>query len=140
MIIIACLDDNMGMLFNGRRQSRDRAVVEDMITVSKGKVLYMKEYSYKLFLDMEADNVVVISDFPQQAKKGEYCFVEDCSLAVHNEKIEKLILYRWNRKYPADFYFDIALNKGWHLTETEDLMGTSHEKITKEIYLNEKTI
>ena len=33
MKIIVCLDDNNGMLFNNRRQSRDKTVVEDIISV-----------------------------------------------------------------------------------------------------------
>ena len=31
MKIIACLDDNNGLLFNNRRQSRDRVVIEDIL-------------------------------------------------------------------------------------------------------------
>ena len=30
MNIIVCLDDNLGMLFNKRRQSKDRRVLEDI--------------------------------------------------------------------------------------------------------------
>ena len=134
MIVIVCVDDSMGMLFNRRRQSRDRAVVEDILSVSKGNRLYMKEYSYPLFQELDVDHVTVASDFLDKAKEGEYCFVEDTGAADCREKIEQLILYRWNRKYPADLYLDLDLKKGWHLSRSEEFAGTSHEKITKEVY------
>lgn len=134
MIVIVWLDDSKGMMFNHRRQSRDQAVIEDMVLASRGSRLYMKEYSYKLFADLGLDNVVISSDFLQQAGEGEYCFVEDMSVLAFGEKIEQLIIYKWNRKYPADFYFDITLEKGWELSEIKELVGTSHENIKKETY------
>lgn len=44
-------------------------------------------------------------------------------------------LFRWNRVYPADQYFDRSLlTCGWTLRETEEFPGFSHAKITKEVY------
>ena len=44
-------------------------------------------------------------------------------------------MYRWNRVYPADTYFDIDLVKeGFVLRDTRELEGNSHEKITKETF------
>ena len=36
MKIIVCLDDNSGMMFNRRRQSRDRVVIDDIIACAQG--------------------------------------------------------------------------------------------------------
>ncbi len=42
---------------------------------------------------------------------------------------------KWNRTYPSDLYFDINVqNEQWELIESEEFQGSSHEKITKEIY------
>lgn len=130
-----CLDDNNGMMFNHRRQSRDKAVLEHIAFDCKGSNLYMNEYSYKLFADMDMENVVVEPDFIQQAGKGDYCFVEGPNVFPSKADIEKLIIYRWNRKYPADLYFELSLDKEWKLLESKEFQGTSHEKITKEIYV-----
>lgn len=135
MNVILCLDDNNGMMFNHRRQSRDKEVLKDIILISRNSRLYMNEYSYKLFKDLSIQNVLVSSEFLQQANEGEYCFVEDRNVLPFCDKIEKLIIYRWNRKYPADFYFDIVLDEVWELTEIKESTGTSHEKIKKEIYI-----
>lgn len=35
MNVIVCVDDNNGMLFNKRRQSRDKAVIDKIINITK---------------------------------------------------------------------------------------------------------
>jgi hypothetical protein len=134
MIVIICIDDNFGMMFNHRRQSKDRILLEDMIDYSKEKNLYMNEYSYKLFSGFNPENLIVDNEFLDNAGTGEYCFVEDSSLLPYERQIETLIIYKWNRRYPADYYLDIPLEDRWKIKDTEDFKGSSHEKITKEIY------
>ena len=57
------------------------------------------------------------------------------SINNYIEKIDNIIIYKWNRIYPSDLYFDIDIKNGqWKLIETEEFQGSSHEKITKEIY------
>ena len=47
--------------------------------------------------------------------------------------IESVVLYKWNRVYPADQYFTMDLSD-WKLVETAEFAGSSHEKITEESY------
>ncbi len=49
MKLIVCLDDKNGMMFNNRRQSRDKILIENMLELCKDKKLYTSEYSSKLF-------------------------------------------------------------------------------------------
>ena len=51
MNVILCLDDNNGMLFNNRRQSRDEKVIEKILEITKNKRLWVNKYSYSLFSD-----------------------------------------------------------------------------------------
>lgn len=71
-----------------------------------------------------------INDFVQT---GDYCWVEDKHLAPYADKLEQVVTFKWNRKYPGDFYFDLPLEQ-WSLVSTEEFSGSSHEKITKEVY------
>ncbi len=127
MKLIVCLDDNKGMMFNKRRQSRDRVLIENVLELCKGEKLYVNEYSSKLF----PENSVEIFDDIENVG-NEYCFAEN--FTVNEENVEEIIVYKWNRLYPADAYFNIDL-AGWRLTETVDFEGSSHEKITREIYV-----
>lgn len=133
MILIACVDDNLGMLFNNRRQSMDSVLRGRILTMCAGKKLWMNAYSRKQF-NTDAEGITVDENFMAKAGSGDYCFNENCSAAEYVNKFEKIILYKWNRVYPADLYFDIDL-KNWHLKESNDFAGSSHDKITEEVYV-----
>lgn len=133
MIVIVCLDDKKGMMFNHRRQSRDQAVTERILKRGKGKKLWMNAYSGKLYGSLEGMDAIVEDDFLSLAGRREFCLVESESLAPFAEKIEKIIIYWWNRTYPADCYLDLDLSQ-WERTERNEFQGSSHEKITEEIY------
>ncbi len=127
MKLIVCLDDNNGMMFNKRRQSRDRVLVENVLEFCKGEKLYTNEYSAKLF----PENTVEMFESIDNIEEG-YCFAEN--FTVNEEYVEEIIVYKWNRLYPADTYFNIEPEK-WNLVETVEFEGSSHEKITRERYV-----
>ena len=60
--------------------------------------------------------------------------VEDKDVVPYESRIEEVILCHWNRDYPADMYFKMALGS-WKLAETQEYAGSSHEKITEERYV-----
>ncbi len=133
MKIIVCLDDNNGMAFNGRRQSRDKTVRADMLALAGGR-LRMSPYSARQFTEtptawLAADN------FWQNAGPDDYCFFETEDPAPWASAADEIVIYHWHRVYPADVTFTVPLSEdGWKLTETTDLRGTSHETITREVY------
>ena len=135
MKVVVCLDDRLGMTFGGRRQSRDRVLIADLCRdVSKGERLLASEYSSILFDGMEV-RPIYCEDFLNIAEKGDVCFVEDRALAPFIDRIDSLVIYRWNRHYPSDMTFDIDPDReGFELVKICEFAGSSHEKITKEIY------
>ena len=51
-------------------------------------------------------------------------------------KVTELVIYRWNRHYPSDIRWEPDLKAmGFVLQETGEFPGTSHEKITREVYV-----
>lgn len=135
MIAIICVDDNLGMMFNNRRQSQDKILRERIKEISKDSRLLMNSYSIKQFDEEDKKNIIEDENFAINAQKGDFTFFENISPKGYEKEIEKIILYRWNRKYPADFYFDIELKDGWKLNDSYDFEGFSHEKITEEVYV-----
>ena len=132
MIVIVCIDDNNGMMFNNRRQSQDAILREDILALARDGQLRMNAYSKKQFPGESP--VRIQADFLEKAEPGDFCFVEDRDIGPYEDRIEKLILYRWNRKYPADTFFTLDLRE-WRLEESVEFAGSSHEKITREIYV-----
>lgn len=134
MKLIVCLDDNGGMMFNNRRQSRDRILIEDIIRMTNGSRLYIAEYSKILFEGNDA-NILIDDCMLDVACEGDFCFVENKPLSDRANEAEEIIIYRWNRRYPYDLVFDVDLEKeGFALIASYEFAGYSHEKITKEIY------
>ena len=132
MRVAVCIDDFGGMTFNGRRQSRDRELTADLVREAGEGKLRISPFSADLF---EADAVAVSADFLAEAAEAELCFLEDQPLLPHLDRVDELILYRWNRRYPRDLLFDVdPVAAGLRLVEQTEFRGYSHEKITKERY------
>lgn len=132
MILAACVDDNLGMMFNNRRQSQDREVRRQLLEEAGERPLWMNAYSAKQFDGPEG--IRIHEDFLEEARPGDWCFIENVSAEGREALIERIVLFKWNRVYPADRYFSLSL-EGWRLTERTDFKGYSHETITKEVYV-----
>lgn len=129
MQVIITVENRNGMLFNHRRVSRDQKVSERILAYCQEKELWMNAYSAKLFENNQ--QVRVSETFLEQ--KDAICFVEDQDVTPYLPEIDTIILFRWNRDYPADFFFDVDLSE-WNLIHQEEFTGKSHEKITMEVY------
>ena len=134
MNIIVCVDDTGGMLFNGRRQSKDRILRAQAHLLAGGGPLWMNSYSAKQFAE-DGIPVVVDEAFLEHAPEDTWCFVENVDITPFAYSIQKVALYRWNRQYPADIKFPHALFEGrWKQVSTREFAGNSHDQITEEVY------
>lgn len=132
MRIFVCVDDEGGMTFMGRRVTRDRIVTED-IAKSAGEGLAVFPYSERLFKDLGYSPRTLSSD--EEAVGCDSLFIEDRSVKKFLDKVDTLIIYRWNRLYPSDKKIDFLPEEvGFSLIESVDIVGKSHEKITKEVF------
>ena len=138
MIVFTAVDDTNGMLFNKRRQSQDSVLREHMLTLCGENPLFVTPYTAKQFSAEQQARLRIEENPLEAAAKGDFCFIETLPLMPYAEKIEKVCLYKWNRRYPADFFFDLPLSApAWKLEETEEFAGTSHDTITKEVFIHE---
>ena len=134
MKLIVCVDDRMGMMFNKRRQSKDAKVREDILSMLEaGKRLFVSPYTAKQFLPEEQEKLYVSETFLLEATGDDICFIEDSDSSELVDKVESIILYRWNRHYPSDQYFTLDLSK-YELIASCDFVGNSHPEMWKEEY------
>lgn len=133
MRVIVCLDDNGGMLFNNRRQSRDKVLLADIMEELGDKKLNISPFSQMLFSEY-GDKIIVEEDFLNKASPESVCFAENCSFSEFSEKISEVTVYKWNRVYPTDFKCDIDFSK-FKIADKKDFKGHSHDKITKISYI-----
>lgn len=131
MKLIFCIDDKKGMMFFGKRQSQDSVLREWILNHTAGSKLWMSSYSAKQFKDLTG--YIVDDDYSTKATVGDYCFIEDKGYSL--DDVTEIILCHWNRKYQADKVFDIDLKaEGFKRTDSIDIKGSSHDKITIETY------
>lgn len=134
MIIIACVDDDMGMSFNNRRLSKDKVVTKHIVNLVSNQKIWINNFSKDLFEDYNLDNLIIDDEFINKIGNEDYCFIENILPTEIENKADKIIIYNWNRKYPADLYFNINLDN-WILEKETDFIGNSHDKITQKIYV-----
>lgn len=131
MILIMCLDPKNGLMFNNRRQSFDRCVQKMILEHAVNRSFVVAQYSKKKFPN--ADAVEKLSDTIDGV-----CFAETEELALSSAQFaDKIIVYRWDKTYPADTYFPMDLLEEYSLLETLEFEGYSHECITEEIYVRD---
>lgn len=137
MIVIACVDNTMGMLFNKRRQSKDIKVIEHIINGfgrRVGNKFFVDSYSETLFKGIPYFIYEVNENALDVAGEDDVCFIEKQHISRYLNDINAVVLYKWNRNYPSDKYFDLDLTQ-YRRVSVREFMGKSHDKITEEIYV-----
>ncbi len=130
MRVAICVDKSGGIAFGGKRQSRDRVLNQKLLALlQEGEFLYINSYSAPLF--EPSQNIVCCEDYLAVAKSNDICFTEAQDL--DHTIIDELILFCWNRQYPADMFF-LFNEKEFEKISTENFEGSSHKKITMTIY------
>jgi hypothetical protein len=94
-----------------------------------GNSLFASEYSVKLF-----DGISDVQICDDAGKlEDQYYFTEREMPDVDEENISEVVLYHWNREYPADVFFNLDLSK-FQLKDTREFVGKSHECIKREVW------
>jgi hypothetical protein len=113
------------MMFNHRRCSRDRAVIADILSMYPPADLCVSTYSAPLF-----EGARIVCDSAEA--KNSVLFLEDLPLLPAIDQAQKLIIYRFDRTYPADVRLESP--QGFSLAESSTYSDFSHDKITREVY------
>lgn len=132
MIVAVCVDDKLGILFNKRRQSKDRELRKDLLSLTD-QTLWVNEYTAKQFTEDEKMWLNINENYLDEIGEDDLCFVENLPIADYEDKITKLIVYHWNRVYPSDVRLPFDLTN-WELESEYEFKGYSHDKITRRIY------
>ena len=134
MNICAIIDERGGMSFFGKRQSRDKLLVERLLSHTEYKKIYISPYSEPLFSEYQDERVCVTESFPSDEEDA-LCFFELDDISKFDERISSILLYKWNRHYPSDKHFPYDPNeRGYTLLSSADFKGSSHDNITEEIW------
>ena len=138
MILIACVDQKNGMTLNGRRQTNDRAVRRLILKEAYPKKIIMAPSCATQFNKREQRWILCRANPMESASEGSYCMIETEQASSYVDRIERIVLYRWNTVYPADVFFDLPLHMEWDLISQVMFDGFSHPDVVQEIYIRRK--
>ena len=134
MTVAVATDPRGGMLFLGRRVSRDREIIADLATLTDRPILchpFSEKYLRTTPLAFRADEECL-----EHAEAEDVCFVESLPLAPHKERIDRLIVYDFGETYPFDFALDLdPQTAGLRLAEEREIVGHSHKTIIRKVYI-----
>ncbi len=129
MTVIVCIDTGRGMTFFGKRQSTDSVLRERILALSGGGGLVVSPYTASQFTKNDS---VTVSDV---APADGVWFAEEVDPAPFAERIDTLVIYRWNRAYPREMKLTLdPYDAGMRLCSIADFKGSSHDRITEEIW------
>ena len=135
MTVVVCTDTRGGMLFAGRRQSRDRVMLADLAALVGDGRLWCRPFSEKLLVGAGLTPTVA-EDCPSLAGAEDTVFIEAPPLTPYLPTISRLIVYSWCEAYPYDAALDLVPTAlGFTCVETAEFEGNSHKKIRKEVYV-----
>ncbi len=138
MNMIVCIDDEGGILFNHRRVSKDRLLMQWIAEHVRGNPIWASPYSKELFAGCEpTPKLMLAEDYLKKGaeEKEAYCFVEDDGMKPFLAKTKRILLCKWNRRYPSDVKFPLDSLKNFTLKNTWEFPGSSHEKIRVEEWI-----
>ena len=128
MKIVVCISNNNGMMFNHRRQSKDKNLTKKILEMTKNDGLIIYPYSEPLFDGQDVE----ISEFPL-AHSDKYVFIEEPML-IPPILFTEIIVCKWGRDYPADQFLNIDMTQ-YQLLSTEEFVGNSHPEMTIEKWI-----
>lgn len=118
------------MSFNGRRQSRDSRIFEDIRRELQGPLL-IDPFSESLCRRAEIPYEVLEGPLP-----GEGQFFLEIREPREALRADRIVIYRWGRHYPADVRWTLDLGAaGFVPLEQSEFPGSSHESIRREVYV-----
>lgn len=126
--LMICTDDDNGMSLFNRRLSTDAILYQRLAELAAGRTIHMSPYSAPLFKSVKAQ-VDVRDDF-MNATDG-FFFVERGD--VDQTAFDRVLLVRWNRRYPSDRRFSVD-PRLFRKMESTDIVGAAHDRITLETY------
>ena len=152
MKLILCADERFGYSFNHRRQTSDREMVRDLKRRlgSEADRIRVNAYTERLLLRngyfspeeaarREASPAPAGSAFLKNADDASgWVWTENVDLKGLYHTIDELLLYVWDKRYPADLLFPEQLLAGLRPAETAEFPGYSHDLIRVEHYVLRK--
>lgn len=139
MKIIVIQSQDNGVFYNNQRQSTDININIDIAkkVKSANANLHLSAYSKSLFENFPDLSIKLIDEDTDVTSiaKNDYVLIEDLNPQEYIKNASGLIVYTFDKAYPADRFFNYELIKTqFSSIKTDSFSGFSHNKINVEIF------
>ena len=132
MVIVACIDKSGNIALNTNGQLNHIIFWVRLKVVSNEALLYMNFNSSRQFGYYPMK--MIDDDFLDIAGEDSYCFVEDTDITPYIDRIDKIILYKWNKKFSSKFEFDKSILDNFSVVSKKSFYGEPFLKISEIVY------
>lgn len=132
MVIVACIDKLGNITADANRQINDILFIKRLWETTNEALLFINDCSRKKFFYYPM--MYIDDNFLDQAEAEDYCFVENTDITPYVDRIDKIILYKWNKTFSSELKFDVSILKDYKIVSKESFLGSFHLRITEVIY------
>lgn len=128
--LVVCTDERDGLSLFNKRLSSDKALYPWLAgLLGPGEKIHMEPYSAPLFDAVDSDVVDAREDW-LEAPDGLFLLERG---KVDQGVFDRIVLVRWNRRYPSDGKFKVDADLFCRTAQTE-IAGHAHDRLTIETW------
>lgn len=145
MTIIACIDPRFGLSVDGKRQTTDTRVIQDILseiedqdtglTVTESSARYILSCVNPVINNIPLN---VVNEIKPNQHEDATIFIETAPVKLIHKLIsraDRIVLYIWDVTYThTDYFPDMQKNESWSLSHVQYFQGASHNEVTKQVY------
>ena len=145
MTIIACIDPRFGLSVDGKRQTTDTRVIQDILseienqdtglTVTESSARYILSCVNPVINNIPLN---VVNEIKPNQHEDATIFIETAPVKLIHKLIsraDRIVLYIWDVTYThTDYFPDMQRNESWSLSHVQYFQGASHNEVTKQVY------
>ena len=145
MTIIACIDPRFGLSVDGKRQTTDTRVIQDILseiedqdtglTVTESSARYILSCVNPVINNIPLN---VVNEIKPNQHEDATIFIETAPVKLIHKLIsraDRIVLYIWDVTYThTDYFPDMQKNDSWSLSHVQYFQGASHNEVTKQVY------
>ncbi len=145
MTIIACIDPRFGLSVDGKRQTTDTRVIQNVLseiedqdtglTVTESSARYILSCVNPVINNIPLN---VVNEIKPNQHEDATIFIETAPVKLIHKLIsraDRIVLYIWDVTYThTDYFPDMQKNESWSLSHVQYFQGASHNEVTKQVY------
>lgn len=133
MTVFCSIDSCDGVIPMGGLQSADPMVAKRIFARVNNGNLYMGMNAYRAY--GELDTVIATSRPLDYCKRGEFCLLSGQDVTPFEDKISRIVIFRFKKSYPSTRFFRLFRKDGWIVESEDNFFSKKGIAVTETVYV-----